>query len=630
MNKALAFALGLSLLCWFTFAPRNGVGLHNDDAQYLLSAQGLVSEGRYVDLSLPGHPQQTHFSPGYPILLALPAAIGGAPAAKFLSLLFILGSLVLLNRLFSKTLPARLLTFLGLIFASQPGTVYYSSVVMSEAAFLFFSLLTLNLNVSKPDNRRIAVLSGLTLFTSLIRPFGIFLAAALAFDLWQKKRRPASACILGTVAIGMMLYSAWNASGSDTVILSYSNEMKNYISAFKNFGAFISIWFSQLAGYMTLWATSFLLPINLFPWRVPAPLALLLGLAATGLAAAGVVRTRKDKTLRAAAIYTGLYFLAILFWRARAARYLFPIIPFLLLFSIIALKKSPRALFAALLAVNLAALGTWAKSGTLPSFLPPPIEREAFEWIASNAPNNAILASEKSATARLHTQRSAYPLLHGSTPDAIFSYLLKRGVTYVVLNPKQPLLHAAKGSSAEKEELARRTKTHNILAASPFLERGYGTPGQITVLRFKKSSKHYTQAHRKFRDGMTKFENKEYAQAAAILENAVSLDERLFTARYTLGYIYLQTGRLKKAGTVFLSLAEAFPGVPIAHLMASKSHGMANRMVESKAELNKAIESAKQTEAGIAEDAAALKESISLYRTFFGPYPEEDNADSDL
>ena len=628
MNKALGAVLGFSLLAWFLFAPQNPVGLHNDDAQYFLSARGILEEGAYLDMSLPEQPRQTHFPAGYPILLSVPATAGGAPAAKFLSLIFILGSLILLRRFFAPSIPALPLALMTALIASNPGTLYYSTVVMSEAAFLFFTVLALTvadesfkpLFLKNHARRRDVLVGLLALASCLIRPFGVFLAAALAVDFWLRGKRNEAGQLIALVGGGIIANSTWSASGSGIETLTYTQEIGNYFSAFNGIGEFLKTWISQVGGYATLWGTAFATPAGLMPWSLPAPLAWILGAAATAATIAGWVAIRRTERLRPVALYIMFYVFALLFWRTRAARYLFPVAPFLIFYLVVFLKRFPTGALYGLLALNLASVGAWAARGSLPSFMPPAIEVESLAWINENAPNNALIASEKSATTRLHANRYAYPLLHSASPDAIFSYLLNRGVSHVVLKPNQPLLHAAKGSPSEIQEKAHRIATHRVLMRSPFLERVHGKPQDKTiVLRFKKPVGAYAEAEAAFKSGMAALEKKDFSNAVTHLETALALDERLFHARYTLGFIYMQSGKEKKGIKTNLTLGRQWPGVPMAHLTAARGLGLIGRMGPAKGALQLAIKLAEPTATGIEQDQKVLQDSKELYLKIFGP-----------
>ena len=138
---AIVFALGLSLLR-FSSIP---VGTFFDDANYLILAEGLVTGAGYRLINFPSMPTEQAFPPGWPLLLAPIVGLfpGNLFLPKLLTLLFTLGSIVLADQLFKDRLePVERLLFL-LMVSLNPLLIGSAGTVMSEPAYLFFSLLTL-------------------------------------------------------------------------------------------------------------------------------------------------------------------------------------------------------------------------------------------------------------------------------------------------------------------------------------------------------------------------------------------------------------------------------------------------------------------------------------------------------
>ena len=138
---AVFLALTLSLLR-FSSIP---VGTFFDDANYLILAEGLVTGSGYRLINFPSMPTEQAFPPGWPLLLA--PIVGLAPGnlllPKMLTLLFSLGSIFLADRLFRDRLEPTERLFFLLLISLNPLFIGAAGTVMSEPAYLFFSLLTL-------------------------------------------------------------------------------------------------------------------------------------------------------------------------------------------------------------------------------------------------------------------------------------------------------------------------------------------------------------------------------------------------------------------------------------------------------------------------------------------------------
>lgn len=133
------------LLCAALFEPKIHTG--GDSVTYVLLAESLLTPGDGYSLSIdPGPPQaHTKYPPGYPAALApLVAAFGrNFVVLKLLSLVFTAGAVLVFCRYALRGREPVLWFFLALAFAVSPGVIDYSRWMLSEAPFLFFTLLAL-------------------------------------------------------------------------------------------------------------------------------------------------------------------------------------------------------------------------------------------------------------------------------------------------------------------------------------------------------------------------------------------------------------------------------------------------------------------------------------------------------
>lgn len=197
-------------LCVALFDPKVHTG--GDSVTYVLLAESILEVGDGYSLSLePGPPEaHTKYPPGYPIFLApLVAAFGrDFVVLKLLSMLFTAAS-VLVFCLFARKNREPLPWFcLALAFAISPGVVDYSRWMLSEAPFLFFTLLAVWMLREDEEESRMGWPFWLGLFASVasfyVRSIGALLlaGASLAYLL---RREWLKFLIHGVVGAGLTI-----------------------------------------------------------------------------------------------------------------------------------------------------------------------------------------------------------------------------------------------------------------------------------------------------------------------------------------------------------------------------------------------------------------------------------------
>ena len=123
------------------------VGTSYDDAHYIILAESLSSGQGYELINFPRPQIERAFPPGWPILLAPLTFLfpGNYTVLKLLTLFLWLASLLLIYKFFSKRIESPYLEILVGLIAINPLLVGTSVTVMSESAYLFFSLIVLTL-----------------------------------------------------------------------------------------------------------------------------------------------------------------------------------------------------------------------------------------------------------------------------------------------------------------------------------------------------------------------------------------------------------------------------------------------------------------------------------------------------
>ncbi|KXK12599.1 MAG: hypothetical protein UZ14_CFX002002299 [Chloroflexi bacterium OLB14] len=170
------------------------IGTSYDDAHYIILAESLASGQGYQLINFPNPQLERAFPVGFPILLTPLTFLFPSNYAllKLLSLVLWLASIVLIYKLFSKKLSSPHLEILVTLVALNPLLIGTSVTVMSESAYLFFSLLALWVghvfNVTdKKVNYQFALLVIIIFYTFLIRTIGVSLFISFIIYLLLSK-----------------------------------------------------------------------------------------------------------------------------------------------------------------------------------------------------------------------------------------------------------------------------------------------------------------------------------------------------------------------------------------------------------------------------------------------------------
>lgn len=331
------------------------VGAYYDDAHYVVLSEALAAGKGMRLVSYPEAPPEWAFPPGWPLLLAPLSALfpGSYDVVKLLSLACWLGSIPLVYRLSAGRLGPPWRGLLTLLVALHPALVATAGMVMSEAPYLFFSLLALVLfeawNEREGPGARPGLLLGAAataVWAQLVRTVGIALLLAMAAMAaapllrrrsdrgWERRWRDAGLAA-GAVALCLLPQLAWGLWGGGALL-----------SPGYRFHLFEGSPLARLAQMAanareyTVILPDLLLPLfgpRLAPalagmglgWVPAAVRAVLLAAAFAGF----VLSLRRPRALE---LYAVAYLAAVLtFWNpvleSAQERYLLPLLPFLYL-----------------------------------------------------------------------------------------------------------------------------------------------------------------------------------------------------------------------------------------------------------------------------------------------------------
>lgn len=227
-----------------------------DSARYVMMARSLVNGDGYRLIDTPGEPLYAHRPPGMSLLLSPAAVIAPydiilAKATVLLSALALIAILYFyITRLktspddqldhSSRSLywPALLIT---LLFAINPYSLFFSTIVMSEIPFMACSLAILYLVAAqgdRPGNRDLVLFTGLLVFLPFLRTIGI--ALVLAVGCWALIRRQRWRWLIG-VACSMLTTGLWMVRNSSLEHSGYASVALKELKSEGIIGTIVSV-----------------------------------------------------------------------------------------------------------------------------------------------------------------------------------------------------------------------------------------------------------------------------------------------------------------------------------------------------------------------------------------------------
>ncbi|MBI4376227.1 MAG: glycosyltransferase family 39 protein [Elusimicrobia bacterium] len=454
------------------------VGFFNDDAFYIIGARSLLS-GAYAQLNVPGHPPLVQYSPGHSLLLAPLAWLAGdrlwpyqAASIAMMALSMGLLYIYLGSRLKASFWPALLLAAFNPLCASMSGAV------LAEAPFL------LALTASAVYAERVwrepragpwLGLFALAGFASLIRPNGAALGLALALALARERRlrlAAGAAFFLAAFALPWWLRNQRLAGAADThwaELISFAGGSWTGLAGALAYNLFYYLEAAFVANF-------FRWPAGLSWLAIPSS-AIGLGLAFWGLRG-----ERSPAARRFLLPASGLYLLSFLIWDKQASRYLLPLLPFVLSYTLWGLERLARArawawgaaaLGLALCAPPLCAI-IRARPGDGDARTTAPAS--AFEWARVRSRPEEVFAVDLDGRFFLHTGRQAVKL--PAAEGDLLSGLA--GVSYVALFRSDDPLRSRRGSSAhDAPSFEARLKS---LGDASRYERAFENAGEGSVI----------------------------------------------------------------------------------------------------------------------------------------------------
>lgn len=430
------------------------IGTSYDDAKYIILAESLANGEGYQLINFPRPQIERNFPPGWPLLLSPFTRVfpKNYDALKVVSLVLWLASILLVHKLFSKRLSSPYLEVLTALVALNPLLIGTSVTVMSESAYLFFSLLAL-LAFDRMDKKQIGLLllaTFLAFYTQQIRTIGIALTVSLLVILFFSRRFKELGISVILFVVGFALQSWLNLRNGGTVISSGYEAQVLSGSVLEKLGQILA----NASGYFDQVLAGALIPI--FGTRLDASFGILFfifNLVILVLIIAGMHASKpKFEWMH---IYFAIYVAGILaFWNPQVgsvkARFLIPILPLLYFYFLNGLKWLTRENSRIVIGVT-AGIALVLLARNLQDWRSPIREQMSnlslgTSWVAENAPADAVVMVNEPVPAYVHVKRKT--INFPKNDQSLQQYLDNQGVDYIVI---APLLQSPKSAELSKD-----------------------------------------------------------------------------------------------------------------------------------------------------------------------------------
>jgi len=425
------------------------LGASYDDSKYIILAESLSSGQGYQLTNFPRPQIERNFPPGWPLILA-PFTLAfpkNYDALKVVSLLLWLGTIPLVYNLFSKRINSPHLEILTAFVALNPLLIGTSVTVMSESAYLFFSLLAL-LVFDKTNGKNIGwilLTILLTLLTQQIRTIGIALTISLLVILFLSRRYKDLGIAIAIFAIGFLLQGWFNLRNGGTVISSGYEAQVLSGSIMEKLN---QVW-SNLIGYADTVLAGSLLPI--FGTQLDSMFGgvfiILNGLI---LVVLGIGFFNVKPKMEWLHLYFFIYTAGILaFWNPQVGsvkvRFLIPVLPFLYFYFLVgakwvsekiftnSLKIATRSLFVVVIFIGVTLIARnlldWQN----------PVREQMTDlsigasWIAEYSPADSIVMVNEPVPAYVHVKRRT--INFPKNDQGLESYLNNQRIDYIIIAP---------------------------------------------------------------------------------------------------------------------------------------------------------------------------------------------------
>ncbi len=470
-NKGRVFTilyLLIILISFFKVYPYifdKKLNLNGDNANYYVLGAALSQGKGYTMISSPSNPPENHYPPGYPVIVATVMSIFSTQidAIKQANGFFLLLSIIALFYLFYKIIDNIHISFIATLFILlNKNILEYSTIMMSEISFLFFSILCLIL-VTQIDekiaffkNWKFLLLILLVSISYYIRSAGLALVGGIVLVyLLNKNWKYLLAFISGFVLLALPWYIRGSRLGGNSYIKSlfWKNPYRTELGR-ADLGDWALRVYNNFMRYLTHEIPNATINSVNLKQGTPADWQhWIIGIALVGCIIFGLIKLKKYQFV----IFSYLLgtFGIMLLWPEVwfGPRFILPIVPLLVFLIIVGiynlllmgsrylkLKSSFTQavvlplLFLAFLPLYTPSIHAMHKNAK--NVYPKNYQNyfDLAKWANKNTPEDAIFACRKTAFFYLFSSRKAIGYAHSLDREKVIEQLINNNIDYVVLD----------------------------------------------------------------------------------------------------------------------------------------------------------------------------------------------------
>lgn len=458
------------------------LGYFIDDAAYLAGAQALL-QGRYDALFLIGRPPLVDYFPGFPSFLIPVYLVAHALGDQWILIQIFMIGVMLLNVALLWRLTQGWFSSYGRriavgLFALHPLVASLSGAVMAESAFLaLFLLVLLGFREAADATLPSFAIGAFAGWAALTRPQGLAVPVGLTAAALLSRRFRQAAVLAATAGMVVAPFYIRYGFGHDAPV-GYLDQILRIKGSLSWSGFLSSNFWEQLRAACadSFWAWS---SRHLF-WRQGVALVLVLGaLAALGR---GVWRSRglwSEPWFKGMILCTALAAGTQVFWVATQARYVLPLLPFLIAFFVKGvLPDRPRhdGLRMGIVLVALAVRFLYVDAFVVRRSMRPPfvLPERTFLSIRNHIRPEEVVASNAIPTIFLYTGRPGRTLGWARDPNEFYDMLRRWKVAYVhvdaltPLQPSNPSLTGPHETVARARQWVQDRRRYRLVFESPY------------------------------------------------------------------------------------------------------------------------------------------------------------------
>jgi hypothetical protein len=435
------------------------VGGSMDDAQYIILAESLVSGQGYRLINFPEPSTSVSFPPGWPLIVAIFTKLspGNYTILKMVSLLLWLATIPLIYRFFSSRIRSPFLEILTFLVAINALLVAASTMLMAEAAYIFFSLLTLNLFDYWYERNKgemkwlIPVVAFTAVYTQLIRSVGFSIVLAILVYLMLARKFQKLVIMTSFVIVGLLPQIFLYSSRGGGLFSGHYQSLS--VGTFSVLGTMVQV-LEQALGYANLLITNSIIPIfrpsvvSILQGAGMGFLVHLFNVIILTMIAIGFLRSLRG--FKIWEVYVIFYFGAILIFRDPTMgivqpRFLVPLIPFFYYYLIegsawlirhilvLKVRQLQYVLVTFTFIIALISLLDNFQSWQNPARLRTTDLSVGTTWIRQTAPSDAVIMTRDPIPRFLYARRAT--VYYPSKEQDLEAYIRDLGVDYILVAP---------------------------------------------------------------------------------------------------------------------------------------------------------------------------------------------------